>query len=89
MKNILTGRIDYLNFEDGETVCSTRVIRATRSTVAKLYLICIYVFAFYRSWWNQLVQNLTAWHHNGTKFKNQISEKGGNTKLYLCSLLPR
>jgi hypothetical protein len=36
MKNILTGRINYLNFEDGETVCNTRAIRATRSTVAKL-----------------------------------------------------
>jgi hypothetical protein len=36
MKNILTSRIDHLNFEDGKTVCSTRVIRATRSTVAKL-----------------------------------------------------
>jgi hypothetical protein len=38
MKNILTGRIDYLKFEDGETVHSTQVIRATRSTVAKLYI---------------------------------------------------
>jgi hypothetical protein len=38
MKNILTGRIDHLNFEDGETVYSTRAIRATRSTVAKLYI---------------------------------------------------
>jgi hypothetical protein len=36
MKNILTSRIDYLNFEDGETVRSIRTIRATRSTVAKL-----------------------------------------------------
>jgi hypothetical protein len=36
MKNILTGRIDYLNFEDGETVRSTRTIRAMRSSVAKL-----------------------------------------------------
>jgi hypothetical protein len=34
-ENILIGRIDYLNFEDRETVCSTRTIRATRSTVAK------------------------------------------------------
>jgi hypothetical protein len=38
MKNILTGRIDHLNFEDEETVRSTRVIRTTRSTVAKLLL---------------------------------------------------
>jgi hypothetical protein len=36
MKNILTGRIDYLNFENGETARSTRVICATSSTVAKL-----------------------------------------------------
>jgi hypothetical protein len=44
MKNILTGRIDHLNFdEDGETVRSTRVICATRSTVAKLY---IYIESF-------------------------------------------
>jgi hypothetical protein len=27
-----------LNFKDEETVCSTRVIRATRSTIAKLYI---------------------------------------------------
>jgi hypothetical protein len=38
MKNILTGRIDHLNFVDGETIRSTRAIRATRSTVAKLSL---------------------------------------------------
>jgi hypothetical protein len=38
MKNILTDRIDYLNFEDGETVYSTWVIHTTRSTVAKLSL---------------------------------------------------
>jgi hypothetical protein len=38
MKNILIGRIDYLNFEDGETVRSTQTIRATHSTVAKLSL---------------------------------------------------
>jgi hypothetical protein len=42
MKNILTGRIDYLNFEDGKTVRSTHVIRATRNTVAKL---SIYIYA--------------------------------------------
>jgi hypothetical protein len=46
MKNILTGRIDYLNFKDGETVRSTRVIRATRSIVAKLIYIYIYLFIF-------------------------------------------
>jgi hypothetical protein len=38
MKNILTGRIDHLNFEYGEMIHSTRVIRVTRSTVAKLSL---------------------------------------------------
>jgi hypothetical protein len=35
--------IFYLNLEDGETVCSTRVIRATRSIVAKLSL-SIYIY---------------------------------------------
>jgi hypothetical protein len=30
MKNILTGRIDHLNFEDRETVRSTQAICATR-----------------------------------------------------------
>jgi hypothetical protein len=39
MKNILTGRIDHLNFEDGETIRNTRVIRATLSNVAKLIYI--------------------------------------------------
>jgi hypothetical protein len=34
MVNILTGQINYLNFEDGETVRSIQVIRATRSTIA-------------------------------------------------------
>jgi hypothetical protein len=38
MKNILTGQIDHLNFEDEETARNTRAIRATRSTVAKLYI---------------------------------------------------
>jgi hypothetical protein len=38
MKNILTGQIDYLNFEDEKTVRNTRIIRAMRSTVAKLYI---------------------------------------------------
>jgi hypothetical protein len=38
MKNILTERIDYLNFEDEKTIRSTRVIRSTRRTVAKLSL---------------------------------------------------
>jgi hypothetical protein len=38
MKNILIGRIDYLNYKDGETVHSIRAIRATRSTVAKISL---------------------------------------------------
>jgi hypothetical protein len=47
MKNILTGRIDHLNFKDEETVHSTQAIRATRSTVAKfkseamMFRICI------------------------------------------------
>jgi hypothetical protein len=49
MNNILTGRIDNLNFENGEKIRSTRAIRATRSTVAKLIYIymrerCITVF---------------------------------------------
>jgi hypothetical protein len=30
MKNILTGRIDHLNFENGKTVRNTQIIRATR-----------------------------------------------------------
>jgi hypothetical protein len=34
MKNILTGWIDHSNFKDGETVRSTRAIRAMHSTVA-------------------------------------------------------
>jgi hypothetical protein len=38
IENILTGQIDHLNFKEGETVCSTRVIHATRSIVAKLSL---------------------------------------------------
>jgi hypothetical protein len=42
MRNILIGRIDHLNFKDGETVCSTRTIRATHSTIIKLY-IYIYI----------------------------------------------
>jgi hypothetical protein len=33
MKNILTGQIDYLNFENGETICNTQIIRATRIAV--------------------------------------------------------
>jgi hypothetical protein len=41
MKNILTGRIDHLNFEDEETVRITRTICAMRSTVAKLLYIYI------------------------------------------------
>jgi hypothetical protein len=45
MKNILTGRIDYLNFEDGETFRSTLAIRATRSTVVKLSLsLSLYIY---------------------------------------------
>jgi hypothetical protein len=43
MKNILIRRIDYLNFEDGETFRSTRTIRATYSTVAKLSL-SLYIY---------------------------------------------
>jgi hypothetical protein len=34
MKIILTVRINHLNFEDEETIHSTRVIRAMRSTIA-------------------------------------------------------
>jgi hypothetical protein len=33
----MTGRIDHLNFENGEIICSTQIIRAARSTVASLY----------------------------------------------------
>jgi hypothetical protein len=36
MKNILTSRIDHLNFKNEETVHNTQAIRATRNTVAKL-----------------------------------------------------
>jgi hypothetical protein len=43
MKNILTGRIDHLNFEEKETVRSTQAIRITRSTIAKLSL-SLYIF---------------------------------------------
>jgi hypothetical protein len=43
MKNILASRIDHLNIEDGETVCSTRAICATHSTVAKLPL-SLYIY---------------------------------------------
>jgi hypothetical protein len=50
MKNILIGRINHLNFEDSEMIRSTRVIRATRSTVAKLslyiYIFCRYISTF-------------------------------------------
>jgi hypothetical protein len=38
MKNMLTGRIDHLNFKNRETIRSTRIICATCSTVAKLYI---------------------------------------------------
>jgi hypothetical protein len=34
MENILTSRIDHLNFENGEMVRNTRIIHATHSTVA-------------------------------------------------------
>jgi hypothetical protein len=37
MKNILTGRINYLNFKDEKTVHSTQIIRAMRITIAKLF----------------------------------------------------
>jgi hypothetical protein len=37
MKNILTGRINYLNFKDEKMVHSTQIIRATRITIAKLF----------------------------------------------------
>jgi hypothetical protein len=41
MKNILTGRIDYLNFEDREIVRSIPDIRIMRNTVVKLFLFNI------------------------------------------------
>jgi hypothetical protein len=34
IKNVLIGQIDHLNFEDKKMVRNTRMIRATRSTVA-------------------------------------------------------
>jgi hypothetical protein len=34
MQNIIFGRIDYLNFEEGETIRNTYMIRTTRTTVA-------------------------------------------------------
>jgi hypothetical protein len=43
MKIILTSRIDYLNFEDGETVRNTQTIRATRSTVAYIYIYIVFI----------------------------------------------
>jgi hypothetical protein len=39
MKIILGCRIDHLNFENGEMICSTWAIRALRSTVAQLMLL--------------------------------------------------
>jgi hypothetical protein len=42
MKNILTGQIDHLNFENKKIVRSTRTILATRNTIAKLYKFCIF-----------------------------------------------
>jgi hypothetical protein len=36
MKTILKGRIDHLNFKNGEPIRSTLVIRVTRSTIIKL-----------------------------------------------------
>jgi hypothetical protein len=42
MKNILTGPIDHLSFEDGEMIRSIRTIRATRSTIVKLLKIISY-----------------------------------------------
>jgi hypothetical protein len=33
MQNIITGWIDHLNFEVGETIRSTQTIRITHSTV--------------------------------------------------------
>jgi hypothetical protein len=35
-ENILTGQIDYLNFENRKTICSTQAIRTTRSIIVKL-----------------------------------------------------
>jgi hypothetical protein len=38
MQNNFTGRIDNLNFGDGETISSTQTIRVARNTVAELSL---------------------------------------------------
>jgi hypothetical protein len=45
MKNILSCRIDYLKFKDGETVRNTWVIRAMCSTITKLFLsLSLYIY---------------------------------------------
>jgi hypothetical protein len=36
-KIILSCRIDHLNFKNGETICSIRIIHATHGTVAYIY----------------------------------------------------
>jgi hypothetical protein len=41
MKNIFTDRIDYLKFEDGETIRSTRIIRAIRKHRSQIIYIYI------------------------------------------------
>jgi hypothetical protein len=43
MQKIITSRIDHLNFEDGETVRSTRTVRAMRSIVAK-HSLSLYIY---------------------------------------------
>jgi hypothetical protein len=58
MKNILTSRIDYLNFKDGKIVRNTQAIRATRSTVAKLYIYINLDFHSAKKWENETEKNI-------------------------------
>jgi hypothetical protein len=40
----LSGQINYLNFENEETIRNTQIIGTTRSTVAKLFVDVLYIF---------------------------------------------
>jgi hypothetical protein len=53
MKNILTGWIDHLNFEDRETIRSTRVICVTCSTIAK-YIYSSLTWFNWCSWYTMV-----------------------------------
>jgi hypothetical protein len=44
MKIILFGRIDNLNFENGETIRNTQAFRATCSNIAQLIMFTILLF---------------------------------------------